>query len=544
MKKNNQNNQPLFNKQVQLILNFLLISIMLTCVAFIVDRFILSIYPIWGSYWFPFLTLLIAPASLFIRRNQQNAPSTFENQTFFILSEIVLIVLITKAISMFSMRFFGISTLWQEFASWPQDFLPTFFNLDFLIRAFAIFIIWMLTWLFSFPLNKLEEDESLMEQEKLGFTFTDRYDARRKLIGLIFNTGILMILLMMVLKSNQFSFFQDLTPTGLLIGVVLVYYFTGFIFMAINQYAIMKARWYFNDIEVSPQLAKRWLFYSTFFLIIVLIIVAFLPTNLPLGISSVAQWLSEAFVYIASILFSIITFPIFLLLALISRLYGREAIDQPFTPSEPETNFLPQIMGSTPWLDVVRSIFFWLTFTGVVLAAIIYYINNKPNFSQFLRELRLFALLKELWHLIKRGVKETQGAASETFKTGIDKFQAFLRNQRDKIRQSSYLINQLPPRRAVIKVYTEWVHWNQQHGLTRKDTQTPYEYAQAYTRNNPEVADLIDPINVLTEIFIQARYSRHPVLKTQAQQAQEIAKHLKMSLKQKRDILNAKEISP
>lgn len=536
-----QNDRTFYNKHIQLALNFLMISIMLTCFAFITEKLIQTFYPIWGSYWFPVFTLLITPVSLFIRRNQQNAPSTFENQALFILSEIILIILIAKTISMFSLRFFGISTLWQEIALWPQDFLPTFFNMDFLIRAFAIILIWLLTWFFSYPLNKLEEDEALMEQEKLGFTFTDRHDARRKLIGLIFNLGILMILMMMLLKSDQFSFFENLTPTGFLVGVMLVYYFTGFVFLAINQYAIMKARWYFSGIEVGPHLATRWLFYSIFFLLFVIIIIAFLPTNLPLGISSVAQWLSESFFYIVSILFNIITFPIFLFLALISRLFGRETIDQPFTPTEPGTDIFPQIIGTTPWLDVVRSILFWLTFIGIVFAAIIYYINNKPNFSHFLRELRIFALLRELWHLIKRGIKETQGAATETIQTGIHKFQSFLRNQRQKIRQSSHLIRQLPPRLAVIKIYTDWVHWNQQHGFTRQDSQTPYEYAQAYAHKNPEIADLVDPINVLTDIFIQARYSRRPIVKTQALQAKELTKHLKKSLAQKNDLLSPKE---
>ncbi len=541
MKETKQNNQSFNNKHIQLTLNFLLISIMLTCFAIIFEKSIQTFYPTWGSYWFPIITLLITPVSLFIRRNQHNAPSTFTNQTLFVLSEITLIILITKAISMFSLRFFGVSTLWQEIALWSQDFLPTFFNMDFLIRAFAMILMWLITWFFSFPLNKLEEDEALMEQEKQGFTFTDRYDARRKLIGLIFNLGILMILMIMLLKSNRFSFIEDLTPTGFLVGVILVYYFSGFVFLAINQYAIMKARWYFSGIEVGPHLATRWLFYSFFFLLFVIIIVAFLPTNLPLGISNVAQWLSEAFVYIISILFNIITFPIFLFLGLISRIFGGEPIDQTFTPTEPGTDSLPQIMGTTPWLDVVRSIFFWLTFIVVVFAAIFYYINNKPSFNQFLRELRIFALLRELWHLIKRGFKETKSAAAETIQTGIQKIQTFLRNQSDKIRHSSNLFKQLPPKRAVIKIYTDWVYWNQQHGFTRQVSQTPDEYAQAYTHKNPEIADLVGPVNLLTDIFVQARYSRRPIVKTQALQAQELTKQLKKSLAQKHDLLKPKE---
>ena len=541
MNESTKNNQSINNKHVQLTLNFMLISIMLTCFAIVIEKTIQTFYPIWGSYWFPIFALLITPISLLIRRNQQNAPSTFENQALFVLSEIILIVLITKAISMFSMYFFGISTVWQEITSWSQDFLLTFFNMDFLIRAVAIMLIWLLTWFFSFPLNQLEEDEALMEQEKLVLIFTDRYKARRKLIGLIFNLGILMILSMMLLSSNRLSFIEDPPATGFILGVILVYFFIGFVFLAINQYAIMKARWYFSNIDIGPHLATRWLFFSFIFLLFVSIIIIFLPTNLPLGISSVAQWLSEAFFYIISILFNILTFPIFLIIALITRLFGGETIDQTFTPAEPAPEIIPQIIGTTPWFDVVRSILFWLTFMVVVFTAVFYYINNKPSFNQFLRSLGIFSLIRELWRLIKRGFKETQSAASETIQTGIHKFQSFLKNQRSKLRLSTRLIKQLPPRKAVIKIYTDWVQWNQKKGITRKISQTPYEYAQSYAHNNPEIADLVDPINALTDIFVQARYSRRPVVETQALKAQEITNQLKKSLAHKRDLLSSKE---
>lgn len=544
MNENKPLDQPLYSKHIQMALNFLMVSVMLTCFAFIVEKSIQVVYPLWGSYWFPILAFVLTFGSLLIRKAQRATPRAFQNQTLFILAEIILIILITKLISMFVMAVFGQSTIWQEIASWPQDFFQNFFNLDFLLRASGIFIIWLLTWLFSAPLNKLEENQALMEQEKLVLTFTDRYDARRKLIHLIFNIGILMLIMMVLWKSNLPIFDADPISTNIFLLVLLVYFFTAFVFLAFNQYAIMKARWFFSDIDVNPELAKRWLFYSLFFILSVLVIIAFLPTNLPLGISTIADWLSEAFIYVLSILFSILTFPIFLILALVSRLFGRETIEESFQPGEPSRDFMPQVIGTTPWLDVVKSILFWLVFVVVVISAITYYINNRPNLKLFINDLKIFTLIKEFWRWIIQGFSEAKNASSETIQKGLEQIQTFLRNQRKKLPKLIDLAKRLPPRQAVILIYADWVHWNHQHGFKRKRSQTPYEYAQAYAERSSETIDQAKTISALTDCFIQARYSRQPILRAQAHQAQILSKQLKKNFSLKDDLPKLRETQP
>jgi hypothetical protein len=536
--------QPFHSKHIQMTLNIIMISVMMTCFAVIIEKVIREFYPMWGLYWFPVYTFLLTALNLLMRQAQRKTPRAFSNQTLFILTEIVLIILITKAISMVVMMVFGYLSIWQEITSWSNNFLEHFFNLDFLLRASGIFLIWLLIWLFSAPLNKMEEDHALMEQEKLGYTFTDRYDARRKLIHLIFNIGLLMIILMVMWKSNLPWFYEESTSTRSFLLVLLAYFFTAFLFLALNQYAIMKARWFFSDIEVNPELAKHWLFYSLFFILSVILVIVFLPTNLPLGISTIADWLSEAFLYISSLLFSILTFPIFLILALISRLFGRDAIVDSFQPMEPRTDILPQTIGSTPWLDIVQSIIFWLVFAGVVISAITFYIRNRPNLNLSISDLKLFALIKEFLHWISRGLKEAKSASSETIQKGLEKFQTFLRTQKRKLPTLIDLAKKLPPRQAVIVIYMDWILWNRHHGFTRKESQTPYEYAQAYLQQLPEMADQDENISELTDVFIQARYSRRQIFQEQAQEAQNLSKHLKKSFRLKDDLPNLKESQP
>lgn len=516
-----------FNQHHLLILNILLISVMLTCFAVILERIIISIYPMWGMTWYPVVTFLLSTLSLFTRQAHRKTPRVFLNQTRFILTEIILIILITKAISMLFLFASGYLSLWQEVASWSQNFMENFFNLDFIIRSSAIFLIWLLTWLFSAPLNKLEEDHALMEQEKMGYTFTDRYDARRKLIHLIFNIGILMIILLVIWKSNLSWFDHVTASTGSIVTVLLAYFITAFLFLALNQYAIMKARWFFNEIVVNPELPKRWLFYSLFFIFSVMLVIVFLPTNIPLGISSIADWLSGVILYLSSILFSIITFPIFFILALISSLMGRGTVGESFQAFEPQRDSLPHTIAETPWLDIVQSILFWLVFVGIIFITITFYIKNKPNLNQFVRDLRLFALFKEFWQWIRQGFVQAKNTSSETIQKGLEKIQTFLKIQKQKLPSLIDFAKKLPPRQAVIFIYTDWINWNRQHGLIRKKSQTPNEYAQAFLIQYGEAIEQVEKINALTKVFILARYSHHPIIKEQALQAQQLVKQLK-----------------
>jgi hypothetical protein len=219
--------------------------------------------------------------------------------------------------------------------------------------------MWLLTWSFSAPLNQLEEDEALMEQEKLGYTFTDRYKARRNLINLVFTIGIAMILITVVWKSNL-ALFPDLPRSnGIDLVVLMIYFVTGFLFLAINQYAIMKARWYFSDIPVNPDLAKRWVYFSIIFILVVILVIVFLPTNFSFGLSSIVQWLADAIYFLISLITSFIIAPFILLMMFVESLFGSEPLEQTFEPITLEPpSLIPQTTGAMPWWDIVRSIIF------------------------------------------------------------------------------------------------------------------------------------------------------------------------------------------
>jgi hypothetical protein len=453
---------------------------------------------------------------------------TQQKAIVFALVEAILILISAKIISLLYTLQLGWATLRQEVLSWGIDFFDNFANPDFLLRAFCLLVIWLITWLFSLPLNKLEEDERLMAQEKLGYTFTDRPRARRNLIALVFNLGIVMIILMVLQNNDRIVLPVAPTSPMILVVVLLVYFCTAFLFLAFNQYAIMKARWYFNDIKVNPNLAKHWVLFSVFFIFVILLLIVFLPTNFTLEISLLARWVSDAFFAVISFLYSIVIAPFVLVMILIQMLFNDVSDGDTIERVTPEPPVIrPGEFTGIPWWDVITAIASWLVFIAVMVIAIRYYLINNPSLKQFFIDLKFIGWLKNFWKWFIQFFKQAHHATAETIQTGLSKIQSLLRSQKTKTSAVMKLAKRLPARQAVILIYIDWIHWNRKVGLFRLPSQTPMEYAHSYHQFFQDGIELDETVDKLTAAFMMARYSRQPVEKNQVLEVQQWTRSLK-----------------
>jgi hypothetical protein len=66
-------------------------------------------------------------------------------------------------------------------------------------------------------------------------------------------------------------------------------------------------------------------------------------------------------------------------------------------------------------------------------------------------------------------------------------------------------------------------------GLSRKPSQTPYEYARSLDQSLPEVSESVDS---MTESFMVARYSNHVVEADQAASVQSYWERVRRALKE------------
>ena len=268
------------------LINFVLLSSMFSCLAFITNHFIGIFYPEWIVTGLPVLAFVISFEGLLLLYIQTRVVRHGSNPVLTLAAEWILILLIGK---LFLMLQPGAGNFWEEILSWQDGFLTTFFDVPYILLIFFLFVIWGLTRIFSPPLYQLEEDQELMEQEKLGVTFNDRQDARRSLMGLVFVIGFIMVGMTVIIKGN-FQYIPLIkTPTRAFVIALMTYFALAFIFLSLNQFAILKARWYFNDIQVNTDLSKRWLLFTVVFIAIIILLTVFLPTDFAFGFLPVAQ---------------------------------------------------------------------------------------------------------------------------------------------------------------------------------------------------------------------------------------------------------------
>ncbi len=528
---NNNPSSPGFAENRRLnLLNFILISLMMACVGYYLSSLATILFEDIRMAGFPIFAFLIAFEALMIREAQNSSSQVLRNPFTAILAELLVILLVIK---IYSMLLSGWSSIWPEIVSWQRQFLLNFFDMQFLIIGMLGLTIWSLAWIFYHPLKLLNEEEDLLIQEKMGLTFSNRQKARKELVSTIFVIGGLMIGLLIILRSSLTILPETTQSPKILVLTLLLYFLFSFVFMALNQYAIMKARWYFNDIHVHSDLAGRWMLLSLILVGTAILLVIFLPTDFVIDLYPIAAFITEAFIFLFGLLQFIFFAPIAYLFSLLGSLLGSEPVANRPEPTMPEFNPQPSQVASTlPWWEVVKTILFWLIFLGVILLALRYYLNQRQNLKNFFKNIKLGVWLNKAWQWIKNGFKQAGKAASETWQEGVKKVRQLINKSRIKLPSLSEILKRLPPRQALIILYIDWIKWNQSGGIKRSASQTPLEYAQQVSQILP---DYQMQIETLTHIFIQARYTRKDILADHVKTAQDELSLLKKALRQKQE---------
>jgi hypothetical protein len=189
----------------------------------------------------------------------------------------------------------------------------------------------------------------------------------------------------------------------------------------------------------------------------------------------------------------------------------------------------PQIGGETQWLEVIKSIFFWLIFISVVVFAIRFYITNNLHIKSFLKSIRIVQGLKDFWKWLKEGFLNIIHTASTNVEKRMDSIRTYLKDRQFKMSKLTGFSQRIPPRQVVINTYWEWIQWNNKTGIIRKDSQTPLEFAQNFNKFNQETSGLV---NTFTDTFIAARYTNHLIGETQAQEAKVLFNKIKQTITQ------------
>src|SRR5262249_3704964 len=145
---------------------------------------------------------------------------------------------------------------------------------------------------------------------------------------------------------------------------VVIYFVLGLVLFAQSQFAVLRARWSLDQMPIAHNIAPRWAAYALALLVLCAALVIFLPTRFSLGLLDTLAYLLGFINFLITLLLLLIWLPIRFILSLFGTGGNPNLAPLPAAtpPPPPEAGAGP----SLPFLEILKSILFWLAFLGVI----------------------------------------------------------------------------------------------------------------------------------------------------------------------------------
>jgi len=322
-------------------------------------------------------------------------------------------------------------------------------------------------------------------------------------------------------------------PVPGLVLNVLVYFLLGLVMMGQTQFTTLRTHWQAQKIKVANELAGRWVRYSLIFIGLAALVAFLLPTGYTVGLLDVARGALDLIIWILWFVTGLFTFlislPIWLFLYLLSLFTGEMPhLPRPgFRPprSLPQEPGGPGIVGPG-WFEVLRSLLFWAAVVGMVFYVVRTYLLDHPEILSALaalgpvRALRRF--LTAFWRRLV-GLAET---VNERFPRRL-----LLRRASSDLYEKPFRffrLGALASRERILYYYLSILRRAGRQGFPRRRSQTPHEYNVTLEPHLPQAQQ---EMASLTQAFVEARYSLHPVDRRQEKQARTRWQQVKAALR-------------
>jgi hypothetical protein len=205
---------------------------------------------------------------------------------------------------------------------------------------------------------------------------------------------------------------------------------------------------------------------------------------------------------IVSLLLVIVSMPFFL----IARWIFGEEVEVP--SSRPQAPFRPPAppasSGGPAWLVIARAVFFWVVLVGLAAYLVRSFLRAHPEIRRSLAAFRPLRWLVQVfkrwwarfaqWQAARTRLRKGGAAAGEGQPGSGAALGSVRAPEGNQGRVRHYYMDVL--RRA------------RRAGFPRKPAQTPRVYGTVLREELPETREQVD---LLTDSFIEARYSRHPI---------------------------------
>lgn len=509
------------NQRLANLASFAILAAMMVCVSVTYTQFLKWLtYGLPGLQWdhLPLLAFLIVLEAIFTRPVERELEGRerwiyhfAEWVTFVVLLKVVYYVL------------HGFVNLPVDLPRWQENFF-TFFEGEFLLSFVLLLAVWLLSRSSANAIEELNIDPTDPDWE-FGKLQNSRSAIRSGLVNRLLWTGIVMVILA---AGVRFNIAATLGPAVVQEPVlnIMIYFFLALILFSLTQYALLNGRWFWHGTSTAAGLPLSWLRYGVIFFALLAVISFVLPTNYSLGLLETLNFLFYWIIAALTFLVQLILLPIIWLLSLVGcTRQSQEPAPQLAPPLSPLSPLPPS--APIPWLELLQSVLFWGFFIVVIAYALIQFVRQNPQIAALFKRIPMLAWIGSLWHWLAGWLR---GASTQVVAIIKETRQRLFPARGDSLsRQVRGWLNfrQLNPRQQIVFYYLRLIERGGEHGLKRKAAETPYQYAHSLQVNLPEVQD---DINGLTETFLEARYSSHPIGGEQTSLVQRFWRNITRSL--------------
>ena len=485
------------------------VGIMVGCVAWSVVGLFLRILPELNGAYLTLASVLVALEAGYSFRLLRSRIRFGDQVTRFRAVELIMLIILLKAGS-----FWGDSwaIIWADILTWPHN-PSAILDLDTgLALIFGLFS-WLTATASARDFRALGEPPVPLRHEA---------SPTENLAQRFFYGGIVLLAMVglsligsVVSEADVFilpALFRGLRDSRSPVMALdaLLYFTLGLVMLGQVHLVRLQKRWLMQGIPVDQRLVGRWR-RASLVLVGAAALVAFLfPTAYSFGvlgaIRSALMWVMGAVTYLAGLVLFLIAS---LLSPLFSFLFRGEPGDQaPLTP--PEFDFIDtpaQTPGVTPdWMLWMRTAFFWALALGGIWYVTRTYLRDHPELWASLREFRPLRALLGFW----AALRSLFGRWKRIVRKRIPRLSLSRSRERRQEREPFrfFRIGALAARERILYYYLSTLKRAERAGYPRRSSETPYEYDHAL---EPHLTRAREEMSDLTEAFIKARYSQHPI---------------------------------
>lgn len=293
---------------------------------------------------------------------------------------------------------------------------------------------------------------------------------------------------------------------------LVCYFLAGLLLMSQGRLAVLRGRWFNQDVEINQAMLSRWHRHS----LILVGLVALIALLLPLGRTG---WLALALEWTLALLARIMVGVVLLfglLFALISHLLrllfgaGNEAAQIQQTPPPLMIPSQEEMASRLPaWLGGAM---LWVV---VVLVSGVLLVNFLQSSEVLQGRLGKRLLHLQLWWRARR--KRFNAAMTQQLNKAFLKLRRGRRKAPRIAAVREGIRARATPREKVRQYYLRAVEEATESGTPRPSHKTPLEYAQDLAETWPQTET---DVSALTTAFLDARYSEHEIDNQQAMDAE------------------------